>query len=356
MTLTHNFALSDEQSMILDSVRSFVDSHASVHALHSDEHQEFVAEGFTQLGTLGLFGLPVSEAGGGTGLGLLTFAVALEALAKGCGATARILLTHAGFCARSLDGLPAAAEVLGEIVAGTRLAAWVGPEHKVCAEGGKLTGNCLMVTGAAKAELFVVAAATTDGLALFVVPAAAVECSAMQALGFRACAPASVRFAGTPSGAAVATGAVAAAACARVQLVANLGGAALAIGFAQASFDAAKKHGSERIAFNKPLTAQPAVANKLVEMRRRTEAARHLVFHAARLADAGLDAVEAGMTAKLDAVDAAVFAADEAIQIHGGYGFVVEYHVERHYRDAKTLEVLDGGCESLREKLASAVS
>lgn len=354
MTMTHNFALSDEQSMILDSVKGFVDSHAATHALHADEHHEFVAEGFAQLGALGLFGLPVSEASGGTGLGLLTFTVALEALAKGCGATARVLLTQAGFCARALDGLAPAAEVLAEIVSGSKLAAFVGPEHKVRSEGGKLTGSAALITGAEKADHFVVAATGANGPELHVVPASRVERPAIASLGFRAAAPASVRFAGS-SGTVVATGAEASAACAKVQLVADLGGAALAVGFAQASFDAAKKHAGERIAFGKPLTAQPAVANKLVEMRRRTEAARHLVFHAARLVDAGMEAGEAAMTAKLDAIDAAVLAADEAIQIHGGYGYVVEYHVERHYRDAKTLEVLDGGCEAIREKLAAAV-
>ena len=292
-------------------------------------------------------------------MGLLTFAVALEALAKGCGSTARVMLTQAGFCARVLDGIADASSALAEIVSGAKLAAWIGPEHGVRAEGQggawKLTGKCALVTSAAKAELLIVAATTANGPALFVVPGDSGERLALRSLGFRAAGSASVHFAASPAGAPVATADTAAQAISRVQLVANLGGAALAVGFAQASLECAKKHAGERIAFGKPLSAQPAVANKIVEMRRRTDAARHLVYHAARLADAGLEAGETAMTAKLDAIDAAVLAADEAIQIHGGYGYVVEYHVERHYRDAKTLEVLDGGCESLREKLAAAV-
>jgi alkylation response protein AidB-like acyl-CoA dehydrogenase len=122
---------------------------------------------------------------------------------------------------------------------------------------------------------------------------------------------------------------------------------------AQAALRLTARHAGERIAFGKPLTAQQAVAHKLVEVRRRNEAARHLTYHAARLRDAGEDARAAAMLAKIEAIDAAVLAADEGVQIHGGYGYVVEYHVERYYRDAKTLEVLEGGIEFLRDQLAA---
>ena len=81
------------------------------------------------------------------------------------------------------------------------------------------------------------------------------------------------------------------------------------------------------------------------------DAARHLTWHAARLCDLGQDGVAAAMQARIAACDAMVFAADESIQIHGGFGYTVEYHVERHYRDGKTLEVLDGGSERLRDRL-----
>ena len=101
------------------------------------------------------------------------------------------------------------------------------------------------------------------------------------------------------------------------------------------------------------LLAQEAVVRKLVECRRQSEAARHLTWHAARLADLGQDGVDAALQARLLAVDAMVTAADEAIQIHGGYGYTVEYHVERHYRDGKTLEVLDGGASDLLNRLGA---
>ena len=98
---------------------------------------------------------------------------------------------------------------------------------------------------------------------------------------------------------------------------------------------------------------QQAVVRKLVERQRGIDAARQLVYHAARVHDLGQDAERAALQARIAAVDAAVYAADEAIQIHGGFGYVVEYHVERHYRDSKTTEVLDGGNERGRDRLAA---
>ncbi|MCA8941169.1 MAG: hypothetical protein KDB80_01300, partial [Planctomycetes bacterium] len=174
--------------------------------------------------------------------------------------------------------------------------------------------------------------------------------TAVPALGFRATAPASIGLNGV-SARVVARGDAARDAIGRARLAAWIGGAALAVGSANGAIEHARRHAAERYAFGKPLLGQQAVARKLVESRRRAEAARHLAFHAARLADSGHDARETAMLAKITAVDAAVHAADEAIQIHGGYGYTVEYHVERHYRDAKTLEVIDGGIESLCDAL-----
>ena len=105
------------------------------------------------------------------------------------------------------------------------------------------------------------------------------------------------------------------------------------------------------MAFGKPLTAQQAVRHKLAECTRKIAAARHLVYGAARLVEAGEDAVQSAIQARLAAVQAAILTADEGIQIHGGFGFTVEYHVERHYRDAMTMQVLDGGEEALLDQL-----
>jgi alkylation response protein AidB-like acyl-CoA dehydrogenase len=346
----HNLQLTEDQTLILDTVRKYVQEAVAPKALEHDEHWQFAAEEFAGLAEIGLFGLPVGEAAGGTGMGFLPLAVAAEAIAESSGSLARLLAGQIG-CALALEAAGAAAP-LGDVIAGSKLAAFVGAEHGVTAAAGKLTGKAELVTGAGQAALFVVACKQDGKPALAVVDAGAVQRAPVRSLGFRSTAPCRVEFAGAAA-TIVATGADAEKATRRAQLGLWIAGAAFAVGTAAAACSAAKKHASERIAFGKPLLVQQAVARKLVETRRAADAARHLTFHAARLGDLGQDAASEAMQARVAAVDAAVLAADEAIQIHGGYGYVVEYHVERNYRDAKTQAVLDFTNDQLRDRLAA---
>jgi hypothetical protein len=358
----NNFALNDEQTMVRDTVRKLVQDTIGPGALELDEHRRFARNGFDQLAENGFLGLPVSEAGGGAALGLVAFAVAVEELARGCGASARLFLVHTGMCGMALDGLPEAAELLGELVAGAKLLTWVGPHSGVRARRDGdvvvLDGTAALVTAATEADRLVVVAHCDDGAVLLDVDPAAVQRSATSALGMRAAAPGSVVFAKArvPRASVLAEGDAAAAAVDRARLAAAIGGAALAVGLADASFQAARKHAHERVAFGKPLFTQQAVRHKLEASVRRAQAARHLCFHAARLADAGEDGRQSARFARVEALAAATLASDEAIQIHGGYGFTVEYHVERHYRDVQTLAVLDGGTESLLDEAAAGLA
>lgn len=361
-TTMHNFELSDEQTMIQETVRKLVTDVIEPQALENDEHGRFVRTAFDGLAELGLLGIAIEEGSGGAGLGMLSFVVALEEIARGCGSTARLLLSQCGLCGLALQGLPAATDALGELASGAAIGAFVGPEFGIGAtadgDGYVLEGQAGCVTAATEAKLLVVAARLAGAPALFVVPAASAAIAPVAALGYRASAPGSVGFARVRVTAAslVATGADAVAALARASNAALIGGAAIAVGSAFASVEHARRHTEERIAFGKPLARQQAVGHKLVEALRRAQGARHLCWHAARLVDLGQDAVDVARNAKLSALDAAVLAADEGIQVHGGYGYVVEYHVERHYRDSKALEVLDGGCLVLRDALAASLA
>lgn len=354
----NNFELSEEQTMIHDSVSKLIEDITGPVALERDEHRQFVRESVDGLAELGLFGMLVSEDGGGAGLGYLSLLVAVEEAARTCGSTARVLLTQAGLCAAALDGVADGADLLEGVMTGEALTGFVGPESGLLAAENAgtftVTGGAELVTAGMEATKFLVAATLGDETVLLAVEAEAVQRAATDALGFRAAAPAKVTF-DAAAATLLAKGADADAALGRAALAAWIGGAGLACGSAAGSIEHARRHASERIAFGKPLLAQQAVGYKLVESTRRNEAARHQAYHAARLADAGApDARDAAMLAKLSAVDASVYASDEAIQIHGGYGYVVEYHVERHYRDAKTIEVLDGGLHGLRDALMPA--
>lgn len=363
MEPSHNLALSEEQQLVLDQVRKLVAERIEPAAIAVDEQRRFDRATFVALAEMGLLGLPVAEASGGAGLSWLSFAAALEELAKACGSTARLVHAQAGLCGKALEGLAAADSTCRALAAGRRLGAFVGPWAGIAAAeaGGawSLTGAALLVTGAAAADDVVVAAVGPDGEPLlFCLEASELPRESVPSLGLRAAAPATIRWreGRAEPRALVARGAEAAAALSRAGIAASLGGAAIGVGLAAAAYERARRHAHERVAFGKPLFAQQAVRHKLVESMRRAEAARHLTYHAARLADAGEDAAPAAAAARLEAVEAAVLASDEAIQVHGGYGYTNEYHVERIYRDAKTLEVIDGGAEALRDAVAAAIA
>jgi alkylation response protein AidB-like acyl-CoA dehydrogenase len=359
----HNLQLSDEQQMIAETVRRLAQDELQAQALHHDEHREFARQSFGKLAELGLLGLPIPEAAGGAGMGQLAFAIALEELAQACGSTARLLLAQTGLCAQALADVAAGRKALAALIAGQQLGAFVGPDSGMRAQsagnGWQLRGECQHATAAAVADLLVVFARLTDGqLALFCATADVAQRAPVLASGFRASAPGSLRLldAALPASGLLARGEAAEAAWRRVLLGACIGGAALAVGLATAAFEASRRHSKDRIAFGKPLLAQQAVQHKLAEVWRRTQAARHLTWHAARLADAGEDALRPAMAARLEALQAAVRAGDEGIQIHGGYGYTVEYHVERHYRDSQTLAVLDVSPETLLDRIAQQVA
>jgi len=125
----------------------------------------------------------------------------------------------------------------------------------------------------------------------------------------------------------------------------RIGIAAQALGIAAGAFELSLKYAQERKTFGKPISEHQAIQFKLSDMATRIEAARLLVYKAARIKDQGKDYIKAAAMAKLYASDVAMWATTEAVQIHGGYGYVKEYHVERHMRDAKITQIYEGTSE-----------
>lgn len=342
----HNLQLTEDQEMVVDTVRKFVADAVAPKAQDLDEHRTFVREWFDGLAELGLFGLSVAEQHGGAGMGLLPYVAALEAIGAHSASLARLWIGQM----QVATALEVAGAELDAVVTGARLATFVGPEHGLTA-GGRVSGHAELVPAGAAADVLLVAATDGDAPALLSVAGDAVQRAALRSLGLASAGCARVRFADVDA-TVLASGDAAVAAIERARLVGWVGVAAAAVGGGGAAIDLARKHAGERIAFGKPLLVQEAVQRKLIECRRAVDAARQLAWHAARVADLGQDAVEPAIQARIAAVDAMVLAADEAIQIHGGFGYTVEYHVERHYRDGKTFDVLDGGSGRLRDHLA----
>jgi alkylation response protein AidB-like acyl-CoA dehydrogenase len=314
----------------------------------ADEHRRELRAEFDGLAELGMFGLLVAEANGGAGMGLLPLAAALEAVGAQSSSLARLWIEQAQ-CAAAMEA--AGGGELEAVLAGAVTSSFVGAEHGLSIAAGRVSGTAAAVAGGAAAQNFLVVARDGDSTVLAVVGSAATTRTEVRSLGLASAGCVRVDFK-TVEATVLATGAAAQKAIDAARLVAWVGTAACAVGGAHAAIDAAKKHAGERIAFGKPLLVQQAVQRKLVECRRQVEAARQLTWHAARLADLGQDAGDTALQARIAAVDAMVLAADEAIQIHGGFGYTVEYQVERHYRDGKMLEVMDSGSDRLRDELA----
>ncbi len=346
----HNLQLTEDQELISDTVRKYVADAVAPKVLEHDEHRVLARAEFDGLAELGLFGLSVSEANGGAGLGLLPFVAALEAVGAHSGSLARLLI---GQVQSALALEVAGADLLEQVVGGSRLATFIGPEHGLKASGGVITGIAEFVAGGLTADLMVVVATEDGKPLLLVVEGAAVQREALLSLGLASAGTARVQFAAVAAK-IVATGEAAGKAIERAQIVAWIGVAAACCGGGSEAVQAGKRHAGQRIAFGKPLLVQEAVLRKLVESQRQVDGARHLTWHAARLSDLGQNCTEAALQARIAACDAMVAAADESIQIHGGFGYTVEYHVERHYRDGKTFEVMDGGSDRLRDRLALA--
>jgi len=347
-TVMHNLQLTEDQDLIVDTVRKYVADAVAPKALEHDEHRVLARAEFDGLAELGMFGLSVAEANGGAGMGLLPFVAALESVGAHSGSLARLLI---GQVQSALALEVAGADTLDVVVGGSRLATFVGPEHGLKLVGGAITGVAEFVPGGFSADILVVAATENGTPVLAVVAGTAVQRVALLSLGLASAGPARLQFAAVAAK-VVATGEMAGRAIDRAQVVAWIGVAAVCCGGGAEAVQAGKRHASQRIAFGKPLLVQEAVLRKLVESQRQIDGARHLTWHAARLSDLGQNCTDTALQARIAACDAMVAAADESIQIHGGFGYTVEYHVERHYRDGKTFEVLDGGSERLRDRLA----
>jgi alkylation response protein AidB-like acyl-CoA dehydrogenase len=345
----HNLQLTEDQEMVVDTVRKLVVDAVTPKVQELDEHRSFAREWFDALSELGVYGLSISEEKGGAGMGLVPYVASLEVIGEQSASLSRLWI---GQMQAALALEDAGGDLLDEVAAGAKLLTFVGPEHGFTFADGSLTGSAMMVPAASEADVLLVAAKEGEVVVLLSVEGAACSHTALRALGLNSAACGQIACEGVAA-TVVATGDAAEKAIDRAELAAWLGVAAASVGGGIGSIEASKKHAGERIAFGKPLLVQQAVQRKLVECGRAVEAARQLVWQAARLADLGQCAKQTAMQARIAAVDAMVLAADEAIQIHGGFGYTVEYHVERHYRDAKTFEVMDGGSDHLRDRLAA---
>jgi butyryl-CoA dehydrogenase len=362
--------LTDEQREIRALARRFADEEIAPAAASWDREHTFPREVFAHLGELGLMGVCVPEEHGGAGADFLSYVLVLEELSRadaGVGVTVAVH-TSAGTLPLLAHGTP---EQVGRLVPplaqGHELAAFAltesgsgsdaGAMLTRADDGSRLTGTKQWTTNGSHAHTFIVFARDPERASAFVVRRGAAGFRVTreeEKLGLNSSSTADLSFEDTPGERLGAQGAGLRIAFQTLD-AGRIGIAAQAVGIAQAALDVASGYARERHAFGRPIAGFGAIQQKLADMQTEIEAARALVWRAARLKEAGHPHSVEGAQAKLFASRVARHWTGEAIQVLGGYGYTREFPVERYYRDAKVTEIYEGTSEIQRLVIARAL-
>ncbi|WP_040052311.1 acyl-CoA dehydrogenase family protein [Caballeronia concitans] len=373
--------LTEEQRMIRDAARQFSAEVLAPNAGQWDKDAAIPDAVVRQLGELGLLGMIVPADFGGTYSDYTAYALAMEEIAAGCASCATMMSVHNsvgcgpilayGNDAQKAEWLPklASGEVIGAFCLTEPHAGSEANNLRVRAveRDGQwiLSGSKQFVTNGRRAGVAIVFAVTDPelgkrGLSAFIVPTSTPGFNVgppEHKLGIRASDTCPITFDDCAIPAANLLGERGEGL--RIALSNLEGGrigiAAQALGIARAAFDAARAYARERVQFGKPIIEHQSVANMLADMQTQINAARLLVLHAARMRTEGVPCLSEASQAKLFASEMAERVCSDAIQIHGGYGYLQDYPVERHYRDARITQIYEGTSEVQRMVIARNV-
>jgi len=373
-----DFQLSNDQIAIRDMVRDFARKEIVPNATQWDEEQHFPRDLFSKLGELGLLGVVVPEEYGGAGLGYVEYVAILEEIGAADGAIGLSVAAHNSLCTNHLllfgsDELRR--EYLPKLASGEWIGAWGLTESQAGSDAGGtrttavldgdewvLNGSKTFITHATVGNAVVLVARTSaegghHGISAFFVPfdRPGIESGKKEnKLGMRASdtsslvledcrIPASYLLGGEGEG--------------FVQAMKVLDGgrisiAALSVGIARGALDATLSYASTREQFGKPISSFQLTRAKLADMATTIDAARLLTQRSAAMKDTGREVTRESAMAKVYASEVAVAVAEEAVQIHGGYGYTKDYPVERAWRDAKLCTIGEGTSEIQRMVIA----
>lgn len=369
-----DFELNDEQKEIRRSVREFAESEIRPHVMEWDEAQHFPREIIPKLGELGLMGVTIPAEYGGAGLGYVEYATIIEELARVDGSVGIIVAAHNSLCAGHIftaGDEEQKRKYLAPLASGEKLGCWslTEPQAGSDASGTRTTarpdgdtwvlnGSKTFTSNGSYADVCVAMAVTDKtshkhGISAFIVEKGTPGFrpgKKENKLGLRASDTAEVIFEdcripkanclGQPGEGFVDS--------LKVLDKGRISIAALAVGMAQGAFEASVSYAKERKQFGKPIAEFQAIRFKLADMATEIDAARLLTYRAARLADRECHVTQESSMAKLFAGEVAVKVANEAVQIHGGYGFIKDYPAEKYYRDVKLCTIGEGTSEIQR--------
>lgn len=376
-----NFDLTAEQDMIRKTMREFADEEVAPGALERDKTKEFPVEIFKKLADMGVMGLPFPEEYGGGGADTVSFAIVTEELSRACGSTGITYSAHI-----SLGGAPInlfgtkeqKQKYLTPICTGESFGAFGLTEPNAGSDAGGtrtsareengefiINGNKCFITNASYAKHLALTAVTGDKdgkkeITAIIVPTDAqgfkvidnyekmglhssnttelvledVRVPVENLLGLKG--EGFKQFLITLDGGRIGIG-------------------AMGVGIAQAAYEKALQYAKERKQFGKSISSFQAIQFKLADMAMKIELARTMVYKAAWLKDQGRPFSKEAAMCKLYASEIAMEVTDQAVQIHGGYGYMKDYHVERFMRDAKLLEIGEGTSEIQRTVIARQI-
>ncbi len=377
----HSFKLTSDQEQLRDLIRKFAAKEIAPHVMEWDEASEFPASVVKQLGEMGLMGIIFPEEYGGSGLGYTDYMMAVEELSAVDGSVGIIVASHNSLCTNHIflaGNEQQKRKYLPKLASGAWLGAWgltesgsgsdaAGARTSAVRQGDSwvLNGNKIFITNGHYADVAVVIAVTdksagTHGLSAFIVEKGTpgfrsgrkenklgLRASDTSELIFEDCVIPAENLLGKEGEGFVDS--------LRILDGGRISIAALALGIARGAYDAALKYVKERRQFGKAIADFQGIQWKLADMATQLDAARLLTLRAASMKDAGEKTTLASAMAKLHASEVAVRICDEAVQLHGGYGFIKDYPVEKFYRDVKLCTIGEGTSEIQRMVIAREI-
>ncbi len=381
-----DFQLSDEQLDLQNSIRQFAEKEIAPHVMEWDEAQAWPAEVIRQLGEMGLLGVIFPGELGGAGLGYMEYSIAIEELARVDGSVALIVAAHNSLCTNHIyvcGNDEQRRKYIPKLASGEWIGSWALTEPGAGSDaagarttavrdgdGWIINGTKTFTTNGHHADVCVVIAVSPGeeqpagknrdnrhAMSAFVVEKGTPGFRAGKKenkLGMRASDTAEMIFEDcrVPSANLIGKAGEGFVDSLRILDGGRISIASLGLGIAQGAFEAATRYSLQRKQFGQAISSFQGIQWKLADMATEIDAARLLTRRAAWMKDNGQRVTRESAMAKLYAGEVAVRAADECVQIHGGYGFIKEYPAEKYYRDVKLCTIGEGTSEIQRLVIA----
>ena len=369
-----DFQLNDEQQQLRKSVREFAEREIAPHVLEWDEASRFPMETVKELGKMGLLGVIFPSEYGGAGMGYIEYVIAIEELSRVDGSVGIIVAAHTSLCSNHIflaGNETQKQKYIPKLATGEFIGAWGLTEPNSGSDAGGarcsavrkgdrwvLNGTKTFITNGSYADVYVVVAVTdkaarTHGLSAFLVEKGTKGFrpgKKENKLGLRASDTAELIFEDCEIPAENLLGHEGEGFVDAMRILdgGRISIASLGLGMAQGAYESAVKYSKQRKQFGKAISEFQAIQWKLADMATEIDAARLLTMRAAWMKDNGMKSTLESSMAKLYTSEVAVRAANEAVQIHGGYGFIKDYPAEKFYRDVKLCTIGEGTSEIQR--------